>query len=209
VQFNVRIAGASRHREHVRRERAQQLLSRGLSVREVAKSLGFSEFINSHAPIARLAIAADATNVYWANCGSFEESYNGSIASAPSSGGTVTTLAAERNDPISIAVDDSYVYWTDWGENAWSNGAVLRVPKTGGAVVTLASARNDAASIVVAAGTVFFTDTIGLESVPAAGGMVTTVLAGAAVAYAVDGANFYWAASPGAIVTHLCPFVPS
>jgi hypothetical protein len=119
-----------------------------------------------------LAIAADTTNVYWANWGSFEESYNGSIASAPSSGGTVTTLAAERNDPISIAVDDSYVYWTDWGENAWSNGAVLRVPKTGGAVVTLASTRND-----------------------------PTVLAGGPVAYAVDGANLYWAASSGAIVT--------
>jgi hypothetical protein len=148
-----------------------------------------------------LAIAADTANVYWANWGSYEEAHNGSIASVPSSGGTVTTLAAERNDPISIAVDDSYVYWTDWGENAWSNGAVLRVPKTGGAIVTLASKRNDPASIVVAAGTVFFIDTMGLESVPAAGGMVTTVLAGGALGYAVDEGNLYWVASPGTILT--------
>jgi hypothetical protein len=148
-----------------------------------------------------MAITADATNVYWANFGSYEEAYNGSIASAPVSGGTVTTLAAKRNDPNSIAIDDSNVYWTDWGENAWSNGAILRVPKTGGAVATLASKRNDPTSIVVAAGTVYFIDTMGLESVPAAGGTVTTVLAGGALAYAIDGDSLYSVASSGAILS--------
>jgi hypothetical protein len=52
-------------------------------------------------------VAADANTVYWAGGG------DGTIYSAPASGGALPTVVAlEQSTPWGIALDDSYVYWT-------------------------------------------------------------------------------------------------
>jgi hypothetical protein len=52
-------------------------------------------------------LVVDDVNVYWPE---FEA---GKVLMVPRSGGRVTTLASGRNGPRSVAVDSSYVYWTD------------------------------------------------------------------------------------------------
>ncbi len=58
-------------------------------------------------------------------------------------GACVFSLAQGRRHPTSVALDDTYVYWTEWGtrderSNYLENGGVYRVSKTGGEVETLA-----------------------------------------------------------------------
>lgn len=64
-------------------------------------------------------IAVDATN--WLDPGSLG---NGTVTKVPLNGGATTTLAAGQNEPGSIALSDTNVYWTDYG-----SGTVMTVPK--------------------------------------------------------------------------------
>jgi hypothetical protein len=57
-----------------------------------------------------VALAVDAANLYWAEDG---VSALGRILSVPLSGGTITTLAINQNDPLGIVVDDRSVYWAN------------------------------------------------------------------------------------------------
>jgi len=68
-------------------------------------------------------IAVDATNVYFGT--------STAVMKVPLNGGTPTTLASSTGQ--GVAIDDDYVYFTDW------SSTVKKVPKNGGSVVTLAT----------------------------------------------------------------------
>lgn len=67
---------------------------------------------------APVAIAVDATSVYWAESqDGMGIVSNGSIKKAPlAGGGSYTVLAAEQQDPFAIAVNASGVFWLNGGD---------------------------------------------------------------------------------------------
>jgi hypothetical protein len=69
------------------------------------------------------ALAVDATYTYFGD--------DVGVRRVPKGGGTVITLAAGY-DSYKLAVDSTYVYWTEW--TLVGNDAIRRVPKAGGAV---------------------------------------------------------------------------
>jgi hypothetical protein len=74
------------------------------------------------------ALVLDDTYVYFGD--------DVGIKQVPKDGGTVVTLAPGY-DSTKLAVDDSYVYWTEW--TLVGDDAIRRVPKVGGAVQTIVS----------------------------------------------------------------------
>jgi hypothetical protein len=78
-------------------------------------------------------IAVDSTSVYWV-AGTSDAS-SGTIMAVPVGGGTPTTLTSRPGPPAHLAVDASYVYWSEL-----MAGTVMKVPLTGGAPTTVASA---------------------------------------------------------------------
>jgi hypothetical protein len=51
--------------------------------------------------------------------------------------GKMTALACNQYAAWGIALDETYVYWSNCGDGVNANGAILRVPKAGGAPATL------------------------------------------------------------------------
>ena len=78
-------------------------------------------------------IAVDSASVYWV-AGTSDASSARSWR-CPLAGGTPTTLTSRPGPPAHLAVDASYVYWSEL-----MAGTVMKVPLTGGAPTTVASA---------------------------------------------------------------------
>jgi sugar lactone lactonase YvrE len=137
-----------------------------------------------------LAIAADATSVYWTE--------DGGVMSIPVFGGQATRLASATS-ARAIAVDAENVYWAD------ATG-VMSVPLGGGTPKTLFSGPTNAEGLALSDLHVYWTDaTTGkVLRVPLLGGTTTTVATGerTAMGIAVDGERIVWAVGqPGAIET--------
>ncbi len=86
-------------------------------------------------------LALDATSVYWLEGpglgdGSLlpNESVNYAVRTVPKGGGTATTLATAYGNPNYLAVDESYLWWTDT-----STETLYRAPKGGGAAIGFAA----------------------------------------------------------------------
>ena len=91
-----------------------------------------------------MAVAVDATSVYWVNLGSFSTNGDavastGALLKVPIGGGSIVTLAAAQNAPSTLLVSMNVVYWIDSGTLTSSGGAVLGVPVGGGSPITFVS----------------------------------------------------------------------
>jgi hypothetical protein len=81
--------------------------------------------------VTRQLLAADATHVYFVDTTNVFPTLpnQGFIRKIPLAGGPTTTIAAQQNFPVAIAVDSTYVYWVNHGQPGMNNGAVLRALK--------------------------------------------------------------------------------
>lgn len=154
--------------------------------------------VNQHYPDA---IAVYGTNVYWLNrgttaCPNAPYCGDGSLNAIPLAGGVPTTLASGLDEPNSLAVDGTNVYWTDA-----QDGTVKAVPLAGGTVTTLATGQNGPGSVAVNGTHVYWVDSGdpnlangSVNEVPLGGGSVTALATGQHLpfALALDGTNVYW-----------------
>ena len=106
----------------------------------------------------------------------------------------VVTLATGLSNPVDIAVDDTSVYWTEYG-----GGTVKKVSKSGGSVTTLASGLYSVSGLAVDNNYVYFAENIGINAanikkVSKNGGTVITLASGQPSTWsvAVDGISVYW-----------------
>ncbi len=136
-------------------------------------------------------LAIDATNLYWVTI-------DGNVMAMPLDGSSdpIALVSGITTRPISIAIDASYVYWSNLG-NAAGPGAVMKVPIGGGAPVELAPDPTPG-RLAVSADTVYWATANDFEiaSVPKDGGTVSTFLGdGVSVeigGFAVDATHLYW-----------------
>ena len=138
--------------------------------------------------ISHLGLAVDATHVY------FDD--DGGLKRVPIAGGSVQTLVTGYN-PWEIALDDTYVYWTEK-----SPGAIRRVAKTGGAAQTLVSAPdvNGPTSLAVDGTNVYWAEYGGRARRMPKGGGTPADFSAPDSAYqpgsvAINAANIYWSDS--------------
>jgi uncharacterized repeat protein (TIGR03803 family) len=97
-------------------------------------------------------LVSDGTYVYWTNA----DGLSGTVMKVPVGGGKNATPLATANNPQSIAVDDSNVYFTVAGEGATGAGSVQSVGLDGGPVTTLAVGQTGPFEIAVDSTSVYW-----------------------------------------------------
>lgn len=98
-------------------------------------------------------LALAAGTLYWKDC-VIGSPLSCVIEALPTTGGTPRTVVTDNTDYQSqLAVDDSYVYWTDWDpvnpEGGYGPGAIYRAPIAGGPAIVLSQSENLPAGIAV------------------------------------------------------------
>lgn len=132
-----------------------------------------------------IALAMDATNVYWKS--------DRSILKVSLAGGALSTLCtlstSTAGASFAMAVDATNVYWT--GRDGTS-GTLMKVPVGGGTATTLATSSDMFSALAIDA-TSAYVSSADILSVPIAGGAATTLVAGyGANGLAVDATSVYW-----------------
>jgi hypothetical protein len=149
-------------------------------------------------------IAVDGTSVYWV-AGTSDAS-SGAIMMLPIGGGTPTTLASRPGTPAHLAVDASYVYWTEQ-----MRSAVLKVSLTGGAPTTVASG-SSVWQIALSGADVYWMGQ-GVMKAPKIGGPAIELTPGLhmlpTAGLAVDAKNVYFTSGPPGGGTSGVSTVPS
>src|SRR5262249_674373 len=92
-------------------------------------------------------LALDRTHVYWTN----NANDTGSVARRAKASGDVEVLVAGQANPGFLAVDETTVYFTTFGD-----GAVKRVPKSGGDEDVVATGQPGASGIAVDADSIYW-----------------------------------------------------
>ncbi len=102
-------------------------------------------------------------------------------------GGEIVELAVAEDNPTSIALDDTHVFWT----NEVGAGAVKKVAKTGGTSTTL-SAGNRPDRITTDGTKVYWAQDGTVKAVSVDGGTVSTLATSTVAVIALDSAWVYW-----------------
>ena len=158
-------------------------------------------------------IAVDDTSVYFA--ANEATLANGTIVSAPKSGGSVTVLATGQWNINTLLVDSTNVYWSSTnGDSIF--GAVSSCLKTGGPtdalVVGMTSGADVAGFFAIAldAGYVYVPEPAAVARIPKGGGAVELITTTQSLqdnvqtGIAVDSSHVYWVETPGeASVIHV------
>jgi subtilisin-like proprotein convertase family protein len=126
--------------------------------------------------------------------GQYSNYSNTAYASTQACSGEVITLATGLSNPNDVTVDDTSVYWTEYG-----SGTVKKVSKGGGSVTTLVSSLYSVSGLTVDGSYVYFGEDVGsnaanIKKVPKNGGSVITLASGQPSAWkvTVDGSSVYW-----------------
>jgi hypothetical protein len=108
---------------------ADKCLAQGGAVRRAFRTSTVKETIAQEQVRGPYGIARHGAYVYWTNrdtAGWFDGGNNGDVSFALADGtGPVQTLSY-GDHPSDIAVDDTHVYWTDYGGRGEGNGRILR-----------------------------------------------------------------------------------
>ena len=137
-------------------------------------------------------LAADASYVY------FTRANEGTVSRVPRKGGAVVGLASSQDNPRSIAVDATNVYWANESSTSGA-GSVMKRALSGGNPTPLATDEPSPAFVAVDANNVYWSNfqPPTFMSVPIAGGTKTQFPMGDelsnSVQFSVDGSNLYWA----------------
>lgn len=163
-----------------------------------------------------VSIAVDANSIYWVLPGTGTNNYtDGVVAKAPLDGGVPTVLASGLNQPSSLAIDSTWVYWTDEGAAITGGGNfpgdVSKVLLDGGGLTVLASGLTVPNSLAINASGLYwlspgtyvnnYTDGA-LLSVQFDGGGLTTLAAGLSSPcdLALTATEVYWVNCAGGAV---------
>jgi hypothetical protein len=98
-------------------------------------------------------IAVDAHAIYWAVCTGLSDS---GVVALTRGTTALTTLATGARCPLGVALDDTFVYWTDYAV-----GTVNKTPIAGGTTEIVASNQPGAAAIAVDATALYWTNVDG------------------------------------------------
>lgn len=139
------------------------------------------------------ALAIDSSYIYWVAGLS-----SSSILRAPRAGGPSTSLVDDRQQIISLAVDDHHIYWTELDVNNTSHNGIWRIAQHGGPIEAFAPNQRGATSVVLDSTHVYWTDQFEdrVMRKPKAGGPVDTLAASqdGASFIALDDRFVYWVA---------------
>jgi hypothetical protein len=91
-------------------------------VNQIAKAGGTRLQLSNRDMAAALAI--DAHNVYWI------DGTSGNLSCVPIDGGTITQLATGPSQPVSLAVDALFIYWSNAGAvSGRGQGTLMKLAK--------------------------------------------------------------------------------
>jgi hypothetical protein len=139
-------------------------------------------------------LAVDASYVY------FTQTFEGTVSRVPRTGGSAVVLASSQDNPRSLAVDATNVYWGN-ASLTYGSGSVMKRALSGGDPIPLATGEPWPVFVAADANKVYWSNYPPqppiFMSVPIAGGPKTQFPMGDeltnAVQFSFDGSNLYWA----------------
>ncbi|WP_437752493.1 hypothetical protein [Sorangium sp. So ce1389] len=153
---------------------------------------GIEEVAQQSKPIA---IALDATNLYWADAVRYTVNKMPLSAAGQPGGAEPDLLVTEQNEAVDIAIDATHVYWTLDAENL-AEDMVMRVPIAGGPAEPLATDQRRPQGIAVDATHVYWVNAEGdVHKTQREGGgsditLIQEGLRGRGIA--IDATHVYW-----------------